>query len=86
MCDEMTIGKNAGTGDDGIVCGEWLILPGVRDAVASGSESIKGYLCRGGGTVTPHTFALGSLTDDERKIILAGSLTGRALEEKNENR
>ena len=86
MCDEMTIGKNAGTGDDGIVCGEWLILPGVRDAVASGAESIKGYLCHGDGTVTPHTFALGSLTDDERKIILAGSLTGRALEEKNENR
>ncbi len=82
-CGEMTIGKNAGTADDSIVCGEWVILPGIRAAVASGAEEVKGFLCHADGTVTPHTFGLGKLTDDERKIILAGSLTGRALEEKN---
>ena len=81
-CSEMSIGKNKGTAADEILCGQWLVLPGIRSAVASGAESVKGYLCAGDGSVTEHTFELGSLTDDERKIILAGSLTGRALEEK----
>lgn len=83
MCDEMTIGKNAGSKDDEILCGQWVILPGIRKAVESGAENVKGYLCTENG-VYEHNFSLGSLTDDERKIILAGSLTGRALEEKNE--
>ena len=81
-CSEMSIGKNKGTAEDEILCGQWLVLPGIRSAVVSGAESVKGYLCAGDGSVTEHTFELGSLTDDERKIILAGSLTGRALEEK----
>ncbi|MDD6095185.1 MAG: hydratase, partial [Clostridia bacterium] len=83
-CNKMTIGKNKGTADDSIVCGEWVILPGIRNAVESGAEEVTGYLCHGDGTVTQHTFGLGQLTDDERKIILAGSLTGRAVEEKSE--
>ena len=83
MCDEMTVGKNAGTKDDEILCGQWVILPGIRTAVESGAESVTGYLCTKDG-VFEHNFSLGTLTDDERKIILAGSLTGRALEEKNE--
>ena len=80
----MDIGKNKGSGDDSIACGEWVILPGSRAAVASGAEEVKGYLCHADGSITPHTFGLGKLTDDERKIILAGSLTGRAVEEKSE--
>lgn len=83
-CSEPSIGKNKGSADDSVVCGEWLILPGIRAAVASGAEEVKGYLCHGDGSITPHTFGLGKLTDDERKIILAGSLTGRAVEEKSE--
>ena len=81
-CGEMNIGKNAGTADDEIRCGQWVILPGIRAAVAGGAESVEGYLCTAEGEVFRHRFDLGSLTEDERRIILAGSLTGRALEEK----
>ena len=83
-CDEMTIGKNKGTKDGEIVCGDWVIVPGIRKAVAEGLSDIKGYLAKADGTVYEYNFSLGALTDDERKIILAGSLTGRAVEEKNE--
>jgi len=82
--DGMTIGKNEGNAGGEIACGDWLILPGVRAAVANGESNIRGYLCKADGSVTEYAFSLGSLTDDERKIILAGSLTGRALEERNE--
>ncbi|MBR6676804.1 MAG: hydratase, partial [Clostridia bacterium] len=83
-CDEMTIGKNKGCSDGEIVCGDWVILPGVREAVKSGKSDLCGYLVKADGTVYSYNFSLGTLTDDERKIILAGSLTGRAVEEKNE--
>ena len=83
-CPEMTIGKNEGTEDGDIVCGDWVILPGIRKAVASGESNVCGYLCKADGSVHKYNFSLGALTDDERKIILAGSLTGRAVEEKNE--
>ena len=82
--DEMTIGKNKGTKDGEIVCGDWVILPGVREAVKAGKSDLCGYLCKADGAVYEYNFSLGALTDDERKIILAGSLTGRAVEEKNE--
>ena len=83
-CDGMTIGKNTGSEDGEIVCGDWVIVPGIRKAIADGRSDVKGYLCKNDGTVYEYDFSLGSLTDDERKIILAGSLTGRALEERNE--
>ncbi len=86
-CDEMAIGKCAGSGEGEISCGDWVIIPGVREAIASGAESFDGYLYHSeNGKLTKHTFNVGTLTDDERKIILAGSLTGRALEEKEENK
>ncbi len=84
-CDEMNIGKVKGTGEGTVTCGDWVILPGVREAIASGAESFEGYLFESAeGKLTKHTFTVGNLTDDERKIILAGSLTGRAVEEKEE--
>jgi len=85
-CPEMTIGKNEGTGEGDILCGDWVVLPGVRAAVAEGKSELCGYIAKKDGTVRKYTFSLGALTDDERKIILAGSLTGRAVEEKNENK
>ncbi len=86
-CDEMAIGKCAGNGEGEISCGDWVIIPGVREAIANGAESFDGYLYHSeNGNLTKHTFNVGTLTDDERKIILAGSLTGRALEEKEENK
>ena len=86
-CEELAIGKCAGSGEGEISCGDWVIIPGVREAIASGAESFDGYLYHSeNGRLTKHTFNVGTLTDDERKIILAGSLTGRALEEKEENK
>ena len=81
-CSEITIGKNKGDGAGEISCGEWLILPGIRNAIENGCEVVQGYLCHEDGSITKLTFGLGQLTDDERKIISAGSLVGRALEEK----
>ena len=53
--------------------------------VAGGAQTVEGYLYHTGDkTLTKHTFSLGTLTEDERKIILAGSLTGRAKEEREE--
>lgn len=84
-CPEMDMGKNSGTMEDEILCGDWLVLPGIRAAVAGGAQTVEGYLYHTGDkTLTKHTFSLGSLTEDERKIILAGSLTGRAKEEREE--
>ncbi|MBE6587636.1 MAG: hydratase [Ruminococcaceae bacterium] len=85
-CPEMTIGKNEGTADGEILCGDWVVIPGVRKAIADGKSDVVGYLAKKDGTVYTYNFSLGALTDDERKIILAGSLTGRAVEEKNENK
>ena len=84
-CPEMAMGKNSGTMEDEIRCGDWVVLPGIRAAIAGKAETVEGYLYHTGDkTLTKHTFSLGSLTDDERKIILAGSLTGRAKEERKE--
>ena len=85
LSDELTIGANKGTTDAAAENGDWVILPGIRAAIAEGAESVPGYLCRKDGKVTKLTFRLGTLTAEERAIILAGWLTGHYREE-NEKR
>ena len=53
--------------------GEKIFLPGVRAAVQSGDAEIVGYILSPSGA-RRLSFSLGSLTDDERSIILAGCL------------
>ena len=53
--------------------GQYLFVPGVRAAVEQAQAEIQAYAIDGG-RVTPFTLRLAGLTDDERKIILAGCL------------
>ena len=59
--------------------GDYLLLPDIRKAVEEGKTEIKGVLCvsdgQGGITDTRTvSLSLSALTEDERRIILAGSL------------
>ena len=74
--DELTMGKSAGTAGVSVEVGDMIVLPGVRAAVESAAKEIGGYIWKRDGSLTPVTFTTGDLTDDERKIILAGSLVG----------
>ncbi|MBQ8577835.1 MAG: hydratase [Clostridia bacterium] len=54
--------------------GDWIFIPDVRRAVAEKADEIKAYTVRPDGTKTEFVLTLGSLTDDERQIILDGCL------------
>ena len=54
--------------------GDWIYIPDVRRAVAEKAETITAYTVRPDGTKTAFVLTLGTLTDDERKIILDGCL------------
>lgn len=53
--------------------GGYLFIPGIRAAVESGAESVVAYFIQAG-EKKPLTLALANLSQDEREIILAGSL------------
>ncbi len=53
--------------------GDYLFLPGIREAVADAATQIQAYVVKNGG-LTPFTLTLGELTADERQIILDGCL------------
>jgi aconitate hydratase len=52
---------------------DYLFFPGIRGAVKDKAEQIPGYAVRDGKLV-PFTVTLGTLTDEEREIILDGCL------------
>ena len=52
--------------------GDYLFVPGIREAVANKVSSIKAYVM--GDEVKSFNLTLNDLTDDERAIILAGCL------------
>ena len=54
--------------------GDSVFLPGIRKAVQDKAENIQAYALRQDGTAVPFQVKLSNLTDDERKIILAGCL------------
>ena len=86
LSDELTIGANEGTSGVAVENGDWILLPGIRASLARGNETVSGLLWSAkDGSVTPLTFRLGTLTAEERAIILAGWLTGHYREE-NEKR
>jgi aconitate hydratase len=51
---------------------DFIFIPGIRQAVIDKAEEITAYVVKD--TLIPFTVKLGELTDDERKIILAGCL------------
>ncbi|MCI8513424.1 MAG: hydratase [Lachnospiraceae bacterium] len=52
--------------------GDYLFVPGIREAVLKGSDDIRAYVVGDG--MREFELHLGNLTEDERKIILAGCL------------
>ena len=54
--------------------GDCLFVPGIRKAVAEGTEDIPAKIIRQNGTVEDILLHIKGLTDDEREILLAGCL------------
>lgn len=52
--------------------GDYLFVPGIKEAVANKADEIRAYAV--GDTMKEFTMSLGELTDDEREIILQGCL------------
>ncbi len=53
---------------------DWIYIPGIRAAVETEQAQIQAFTVHANGSQTPFTLTLGTLTDDERKIILDGCL------------
>ncbi|MBQ4347840.1 MAG: hydratase [Firmicutes bacterium] len=51
---------------------DWLFVPGIREAVSVGAGEIDAYIVNK--DMTKLTLKLDKLTDDEKRIVLAGSL------------
>lgn len=54
--------------------GDSLYVPGIRKIVEDGIGSFDGYIIHADGSYKHITLGLAPLTDDEKKIILAGCL------------
>ena len=54
--------------------GDWVYIPNVKKQVAEKADSYKAYAVKASGKVTEFELTTGDMTDDERKIILAGCL------------
>ena len=53
--------------------GDYIFVPEIKKAVEEKKNEIQAYIVKGDGLV-PFTLKMGDITDDERKIILAGCL------------
>lgn len=53
---------------------DYVFIPGVKKMIAEKLPSITAYAIKKDGTVNSFELSVGDLTDDERKIILAGCL------------
>ncbi len=53
--------------------GDYIFIPGIREAVENKSNDIKAYVVKNG-DMKEFSLSLGELTDDEREIILKGCL------------
>ena len=54
--------------------GDFIFVPGVREAVLKNADSIQAYAVSADGKVTPFTVSTGALTEAEREIIINGCL------------
>lgn len=77
LSDELTMGSSEGSVGAVIEVGDTVVLPSIRASVEAAEKKLVGYLHKKKtGELIPVTFTMGELTDDERRIILAGSLVG----------
>ncbi len=58
--------------DTSFVCGDFVFIKGIKSAIENKADKITAYIV--GDDVREFTVSLGELTDDERRIILAGCL------------
>ena len=56
------------------IVGDYLYIPEIRGIIENGTASFDGYIIRADGSTEKITLGLAPLTDDEKKIILAGCL------------
>lgn len=63
---------------------DYLFIPDVRQAVLHKKSNLEAYVVKEG-KLYPFTLSLGSLTDDERDIILSGCLINYYRDEKEKN-
>ena len=54
--------------------GDWIFVPGVREAIATGKSEFSGHIIRDGKVAGTMALYTAPLTDDEREIILDGCL------------
>ncbi|WP_191016714.1 hydratase [Treponema zioleckii] len=54
--------------------GDYVFIPEVKKMISEKLPSVKAYAVKADGTVNEFELSVGELTDDERKIILAGCL------------
>ena len=54
--------------------GDYVFVPGIRAAIAAGTEDIPAKVIRANGTVEELTLHVRGLTEDEKEIILDGCL------------
>ena len=59
-------------GDLPFANGDYVFVPGIKEAVANKTEVIKAYVV--GDSLKGFDLKLGELTDEERQIILKGCL------------
>jgi aconitate hydratase len=57
-----------------LAVGELMFFPSVRKTIENGAETVEALLLKNDGKTAPITLTLGSLNDDEREVLLAGSL------------
>ncbi|MBQ9324192.1 MAG: hydratase [Clostridia bacterium] len=59
---------------DVFALGDYIFVPGIRDAILKGVPSLTAYAVKEDGSVTPFTVSFGDLTGPERQILVDGCL------------
>ena len=54
--------------------GDYIFVPGIRQAVLENKDCITAYVVKADGTVTAFPTSTGALTEAERQIIVDGCL------------
>ena len=60
--------------DKSLKIGDFVYIPGVRECVASADGKVIAYLIREGAETERFEASLGSMTEDEKEILLSGCL------------
>ena len=54
--------------------GDWVFVPGIREAILSGRQAFDAYVVKADGSVKKTSVSTGALTEDEHQIIADGCL------------